>query len=203
MKKLFLLLPLTIILSFSVNKNGLTDKERGFAANHLTESLKGLTESVKGLSQAQLDFKAAPDRWSIKECVYHLALSENNIWQWMQGTLQAPANPEKRSEIKMADEQVLAGLSDRTNKVKTTEQFEPKNAKWTSADEALNTLKEERSKHVEYMKTTNDDMRNHVAPQTPLGPLDAYQLVLLMSSHTIRHTKQIDEVKADPNFPKN
>jgi hypothetical protein len=32
--------------------------------------------------------------------------------------------------------------------------------------------------------------------------LDAYRWVLLMSAHTERHTNQIKEVKADPNFPK-
>jgi hypothetical protein len=35
-----------------------------------------------------------------------------------------------------------------------------------------------------------------------LGPLDAYQWILLISAHSERHTKQIEEVKADPNFPK-
>jgi hypothetical protein len=34
-----------------------------------------------------------------------------------------------------------------------------------------------------------------------LGPLDAYQWILLISAHSERHTKQIEEVKADPNFP--
>ncbi len=38
---------------------------------------------------------------------------------------------------------------------------------------------------------------------TPLGrKLDAYQWVLLISAHCERHMKQIEEVKADPNFPK-
>ena len=44
-------------------------------------------------------------------------------------------------------------------------------------------------------------MRNHVG-QTPMGALDAYQIVLMISSHTNRHVQQINEVKADPNFPK-
>ena len=32
-------------------------------------------------------------------------------------------------------------------------------------------------------------------------PLDAYQWLLFISAHSERHTKQILEVKADPNFP--
>ncbi len=42
---------------------------------------------------------------------------------------------------------------------------------------------------------------NHVAT-TPVGMLDSYQLILFTAAHTNRHTQQIIEVKADPNFPK-
>lgn len=203
MKKLFILIPLAATVSFSVHRSGLTDKEKEFAANHLQQSGNAVAESIKGLSEAQMNFKAAPDKWSVKECVYHIALAETNIWQWVQSIAQAPANPEKRADIKMSDEQVLAGLQDRSQKRKTFEPLEPKNAKWASVDEGLKAFQEERAKHIEYVKSTSDDLRNHVAVQTPLGALDSYQLVLFMSAHTLRHIKQIDEVKADPNFPKN
>jgi len=36
-----------------------------------------------------------------------------------------------------------------------------------------------------------------------IGTLDGYQWILLISGHERRHTLQILEVKADPNFPKN
>lgn len=35
----------------------------------------------------------------------------------------------------------------------------------------------------------------------PFGPW-LYQNIILVAAHSERHTKQIDEVKADPNFPK-
>lgn len=203
MKKLLLLVPVLFLLSFTANNTGLTKKEKKFAAKYLKETHQALEQAVSGLSAAQLDFKPAADKWSIKECVYHLALSENNLWAWIDGVIKAPANPEKRSEIKMKDEAVMAGLADRTNKVKTMEPFEPKNAKWNTTGEALSALKAARDAHADYMKTTADDLRNHVAPQTPLGAMDAYQLVLFMSAHTTRHTKQIEEIKAEANFPKN
>ena len=31
--------------------------------------------------------------------------------------------------------------------------------------------------------------------------MDGYQWLLLLSAHSGRHTEQIEEVKADPNFP--
>jgi hypothetical protein len=46
------------------------------------------------------------------------------------------------------------------------------------------------------------DLRDH-AVMSPIGKnLDAYEWVLYIAAHSERHTKQILEVKADPNFPK-
>lgn len=203
MKKLLLLAGIGMLVSFTSLVETLSKKERKFAASHLKDTKNELLKSVKGLSDAQLNFKPAADKWSVKECVFHLAISETGIWQLVEATLKAPANPEKRVEIKMTDEKLLAGLSNRTNKIKTMEPFEPQNGKWANVDEALNALQEGRTKLIDYIKNTNEDMRSHIATQTPLGPLDAYQLVLLISSHTNRHMQQINEVKATPGFPAN
>ena len=44
---------------------------------------------------------------------------------------------------------------------------------------------------------------NSLSIATALGqPLDAYEWLLFVSAHSERHTKQILEVEADPNFPK-
>ena len=201
MRKLF---AIGLLLLFSVSSfSQLTKEDRKMVTKHLKSTLKVLNKSVKGLSEAQMNFKADPDKWSRKECVYHLALAETNLWGWVQGTVAAPANPDKRANIKMTDVQVLTGVEDRTHKVKTAENFEPKNAKWNSVAEAMDFLKAERQKHIDYLKGATDDYRNHVAEQTPLGPLDAYQLILLMSQHTVRHSKQIDEVKTSQGYPAN
>jgi DinB superfamily len=201
MKKIF---AFALLLLFTAASFGqLTKDEKKMVSKNLKATLKTLQKSIKGLSDAQLNFKAAPDKWSIKECVYHLAISETNLWGWAQGTLAAPANPGKRADIKITDEKLLAGVEDRTNKVKTGETFEPKNAKWATVPEALQFLKDERQKHIDALKASTEDYRNHVSEQSPLGPIDAYQIILLMSAHTVRHSKQIDEVKASAGYPAN
>jgi hypothetical protein len=54
----------------------------------------------------------------------------------------------------------------------------------------------------DFVGTTNDDLRDHVVV-LPFGSFDSYQMILFMAAHSNRHTQQIEEVKADPNFPKN
>ena len=55
---------------------------------------------------------------------------------------------------------------------------------------------------MDYIRTTNDDLRDHFYSHPVFGPLDGYQWLLLLSAHSARHTEQIEEVKADPSFPK-
>lgn len=202
MNKILLLALVAMLASFYAPVETLSKKERKMATTRLKATQKEMMKSVKNLSEAQLNFKSAPDKWSVKECVYHIALSEINLWQWVDGTLKAPANPDKRADIKMTDDQVIAGISSRSTKAKTFEALEPQTAKWVNTDEALAAFQEGRSKLINYIKSTDDDMRNHVATQSPLGAMDAYQLILLISSHTNRHVQQINEVKADAGFPK-
>jgi hypothetical protein len=48
---------------------------------------------------------------------------------------------------------------------------------------------------------TSADLRQHVS-DGPFGSMDAYEWILFIGAHSERHTKQILEVKAAPDFPK-
>ena len=110
-----LLLTLLVItgLAGTLNDPAISSKERKFSANLMKDTKTELIKSVKGLSEAQLDYKAAPDKWSVKECVYHIAISEKNLWQMLESAMKAPANPDKRTEIKITDEQMVSMMQDR------------------------------------------------------------------------------------------
>lgn len=199
----FLLLTLLVLtgLAGRIHSDSLTGKERRHLVSHLKDSKVQFLKSVKGLSEAQLNFKASPDKWSVKECIQHLALAENNLWAMAEVQLKQPANPDKRTDIKLTDDALVKMVTDRSFKAQASETFKPENAKWKTANEAVNEFKEKRANLLKYAKTTTDDMRNHVV-QVPFGSLDSYQLLLMISAHTLRHTQQIMEIKADPSFPK-
>jgi hypothetical protein len=202
-KKYGYLLLLFLVLSGlagTPTDNSLTKKERKFAADHMKNTRVDLVDAVKGLTSKQLNFKPSADSWSVQECVYHIAISEKNLWTLLEMTMKATANPEKRSEIKMTDEQIISMIQDRGMKVKTNEKFEPKNTPYKSMEEAMADFKSNRVNHIKYIKATTEDLRNHVT-QMPFGWLDCYQLCLMISAHTNRHTQQINEVKANAGFP--
>lgn len=200
MKHLLLLCFFPMLLSsFSIYNKTLTDAERKFAVDHLNQTRKDLLESVKGLSEAQLNFKPAADRWSVLECVQHITLASQGIFGMVQQTAQGATDSTFKSMV--GDEQFIGMVEDRSHKSQAPEPFKPVNSPYKDLKETLKAFNKGRDSVVTYIKTTNDDLREHVA-QMPFGKIDDYQLVLLISAHTNRHMQQLNEVKADPNFPK-
>ena len=183
------------------NDTAPSKQERKTAVSLLKETRADVLNTIKGLSETQLNFKASPEKWSVKECMYHIAISEKNLWAIMEGAMKSQANPEKRAEIKITDEQLIEMMEDRSSKVKTVESFEPKSTPYQYLDDAVNAFKVMRADHIKYMKSTTEDMRNHVV-QMPFGWLDCYQLCLMIASHSNRHMQQMKEVIADTDFPK-
>jgi hypothetical protein len=199
-----LLLTLLVItgLAGTLNESSLTGKERKVVVNSLKDTKSDLLKGIKGLSEAQLNFKAAPDRWSIKECVYHITLSEKNLWGFFESGMKGPATPEQRAEVKVSDEEIFKMITDRTHKAKAPESATPDKAKWTSVEAALADFKTGRATIVKYAKTSTEDLRNHIF-KLPFVTIDGYQMLLFISAHSNRHTQQLNEVKAHPDFPKN
>ncbi|MGZ3872926.1 MAG: DinB family protein [Mucilaginibacter sp.] len=183
-----------------INTKMLTSQERDFAVKFLTETETGVFKAVKDLSSVQLQFKSAADKWSVEECVKHIAAAETVLWAMAGPALNQPVNPEKRNEIKFNDEELVKVVENRSNKSKTFAALEPANSPYTMP-EALNAFKASREKLIAFIKTTPGDLRNHVLV-LPVGTYDLYQFILLISAHTNRHTQQIEEVKSDNNFPK-
>jgi len=181
--------------------DGISKKERKEAAKFLNETEEAVLNAVKGLSEAQLNFKPAADKWSVEDCMKHIAVTEITLWHMTDSIISQTANPEKRSDIKMTDDDVKKNIEDRTNKVKTYPSMEPRNTSFKNLEEAMNSFKENRSKLISYVKNTDADLRNHVAT-LPFASFDCYQMILFIGAHSQRHLRQMEEVKADPNFPK-
>lgn len=167
---------------------------------HLQKTKKALEAATKGLSPAQWNFKPAPDRWSIAEIYEHITLGESFLFDLIQKGVSAPATPEKKlAGAAEKDMQVQTMVVDRSQKFQAPDPLKP-TGRWTT-----NQMRQEfaarRVKSIEFVRTAPQDFRAHILPG-PAGELDAVQWIYFLSGHTERHTAQILEVKADPNFPK-
>jgi hypothetical protein len=176
------------------------DKDR--ALQYLESTKKGVLDATKGLSDAQWNFKIAPDRWSVAEVMEHLAAAEDMLRDVTQEqVMKSPAVPVRDAEeTKKADDGVLAMVPDRSHKVQAPEPLKPTN-RFGSPAAAQRHFVQSRATTEEYLRNTAG-LRAHLG-DSPMGKLDGYEFVLLIAAHSERHTKQMLEVKADANFPKN
>jgi hypothetical protein len=178
----------------------LSAADREKAMKYLESTKQGLEDATKGLSPARWNFKAAPDKWSVAEVTEHIAAAEDYIrGMVVEKVMTAPARP-AGEDVTAIDAMVVQAIPDRSQKKQAPEPLKPTN-RFGSPDGSLKHFLESRTTTEDFLNKT-PDLREHAA-DSPLGKkLDGYEWVLFIAAHSERHTKQILEVKADPNFPK-
>ena len=179
----------------------LTQGERDRALSLLHATRKQFLDSIAGLSDAQWKFKPAPNVWSIAECAEHIALAEDMLLAVIPKLMQTPAEPQKRAETQGRDEMLIKGYVDRSHKAQAPEMLVPTH-RWPTEAALVDHFKESRDRTLDYIRTTQDDLRNHFTQHPVFKIVDAYQFILMMAAHTERHTAQLNEVKHNPSYPK-
>ena len=190
-----------IISAFRLAPGTLTPEERKYAVDYFIKTRDRLLNDIKGLSETQLNWKADSTRWSVYQCVEHIALAESWILHFAQDAMKSPATPEKRSEVKYTPDQVVAMITDRSHKAQAPEPIKP-GKQFADGQAAAKAFLARRDSTIDYLKTTQEALKDHYLPGTPLGTLDVYEMLIFLAAHSERHTLQVEEVMANPNFPK-
>jgi hypothetical protein len=199
MRKAILLLCAAVIFAPAVFAQSLSQADREKGIKYLEQTRDAIVADTKNLTPAQWNFKAAPDKWSVAMTLEHIALAEDVFFKLVTDkAMRAPAGPPDRDFAKI-DALVLAMVPDRSTKRQAPPELVP-TGRWTPA-ETLDHFLQSRARTIEFLRTT-PDLRQHVT-DSPLGPMDAYESLLFIGAHSERPTKQILEVEASPNFPKN
>ncbi len=179
----------------------LTQGERDRALSELYVGRKQFLDSIAGLTGAQWNFKPAPNVWSIAECAEHIAVSDDFLLDSLPKMMQSPPEPQKRAAVKGKDEVILKAMVDRSHKAQAPEMLVPKR-RWTTQAALVEHFKQSRDRLLDYVRTTPDDLRDHFMEHPIFKTVDAYQIILMMSAHTVRHTMQLNEVKQAAGYPK-
>ena len=207
MKRAMLFLSSAVLLAVAgvapVEAQALNKVERERLVNHLKNTRKALAKETKGLTPEQWSFKAGPERWSVAECLEHITVSEDLIFDYTINTvMKTPAQPEKynAAAAQAKDDQIAKMIPDRSWKAQAPEQLRP-SGKWASPAETWKHFAASRKATIEYAKK-QAGLRAHFMDGPRIKDMDGYQWLLFLSAHSERHTAQIREVKADAKFPK-
>ena len=171
-----------------------------FLMNYFQQTEDRLNAQLEGLTTAQLQFTPSADRWSVSQCVEHIILTEKMLFDMARKALAKPANPERKDEMKLTNQQLIDMVTDRSHKAEATAELIGKGA-YTDPETAMADFRAQRKAILAYLDGISaDDLRNHI-DDSPFGPIDGYHSILFIAGHTARHTLQIEEVKSNPAFP--
>jgi DinB superfamily len=180
----------------------ITAAERAHAIQLLQDSQKEFLSLVEGLSEAQWNYKAGPDRWSVGETAEHIVLAEGGLFGGVQRAVAAPPNPDWEAKTRGKTEFIEKVMVDRSHKAQAPEPIQP-HGKITQ-EEVIARYKVVRAKTLKFAEETDVALKEHTAehPFPVFGTLNAYQWLIYIPLHNMRHDQQIAEVKASPGFPK-
>ena len=176
-------------------KTKLSKSERDFAANYLLQTHELLLNAVKEVDGELWTYQPSVNSWSVAGCFEHIVFAEGVIYEKINKMISG--EPNNNENLAYNDAVIIAKVADRSKKAKTPEFFEP-NGRWTSKSEMIKELESARNELMSFVKNTKADLRSFKAT-SPVGEADAYQHILELAGHTLRHTMQIKEIIADFN----
>jgi hypothetical protein len=199
------LLALSILLTAGAahaSDAAFTPAERAHALQLLEDSQKEFLALVDGLTDAQWTYKPGPDRWSVGETAEHIVLAEASLFGSVLRAVDSPPNPDWETKTRGKTEFIEKVMVDRTHKATAPEAIQP-HAK-ISHEEVIQRYKEQRARAIKFAEETQVPLKEHTFdhPFPVFGTLNAYQWLIYVPLHNMRHNQQIAEVKASPGFPK-
>lgn len=186
----------------------LTDDEQEEMVKLLDDSLDMFMGLITGLTDEQWNFKQNEDRWSVGECAEHIVRSERALLESAQAAMANGADPgwAKKTEGKTdLIRNVMpnrnpggAGGASAPQEIRPTE-------KWTRA-KAIQEYYKVRGEVRAFAETIafEQPIKSHIFehPFPVFGDLSAYDWLIYVPLHTVRHSKQMIEVMEDSNYPK-
>jgi hypothetical protein len=199
MRKLSLVLVLAAVMPLRAAAP-ISQQDRDALTKDLRASRTAFLNAIADVkTEAQWNYKPAPDRWSVAECAAHIIAAEQYFRDNIAAALKSPALPAAQQSA--AGDAVIAKMvRDRSSKFQAPAALEPK-GKVVPKAQAIKEFEAARAKTLDYVRTTQDALREH-GTGTPPQVTSAYQLVLMLSGHTERHTAQLLEVKASAGYAK-
>lgn len=204
MKIIFLALMMTGLLGAQTVTvvPDLTPEEKMAGLAELERTKAMMEKSLAGLSEAQANWKAAPEKWSVLECVEHLSLTESALTGMLTATLRGPdASAEQLEKSKGKSQRLTRFMPDRSNKVQAPAEIRPA-GKYETLPAGKDALFAARMHTMELLKKGDASLKTHILNHPFFGEIDGLAWFHMISLHMERHNKQIEEVKASAEFPR-
>jgi len=156
----------------------------------LEKSREDLHSAVEGIGEAEARVRPAEGRWSVLECLEHVATAERRFL----GRLES-ATPLESAIDPQREPHVLETVTDRSQRRQAPDLVQP-SGRFASLAEALADFDHTRAEVIRFAETRLSELRT-LGNQHPLfGRVSGYELMLIIAGHACRHAAQIREARA-------
>jgi len=176
----------------------LSTEERAQVLRWLEESHRGFFAEITGVSDDQWNWKPAPERWSVGETAEHIVLAEALLFNFVQRALAGPPNPHWEEQTKCKTGLLIQAMASREGKAAAPQPLVPRER--VTRAEVKDRFATKRTDIVKFASETHLALKEFTLahPFPVFGTLNAYQWLIYVPLHTLRHNKQIAELKAAP-----
>jgi hypothetical protein len=171
----------------------MTEDEQQVTLGSLQQGAAALREALDGVSDDQAQRIPGPGRWSMLQCVEHIALTEDALFSAILSAEAAPAPLIHTGR----EERIAARGADRSRPVESPEGVRPRGS-FSSSHQALRHFLASRENTLRYAAThLREDLRCRVTTHPLLGVVNVFEVLLLMAVHVQRHVGQINQIRAE------
>lgn len=168
----------------------MTPETRTDTVQLLEDSRKDFESAVSGISEAQAGQRPAPGRWSVLECVEHVAVVEERFLRRLReaGRLAKPrVDPSKETDL-------LARMIDRTARAQAPEAVLPAN-RFPGLTQALEEFRAARGRTIRFAHESGEELYSLAVEHARLGAMNGAEFMRIIAGHSRRHAAQIRDAR--------
>ncbi len=169
----------------------MTQNERQEILTSLKKGSAALLDALHSVTESLAERVPALERWSILQCIEHVALGENFLFSLIRTAklTNAPLINEQHEIL------IDTRGADRSVRRESPPDALPRGS-FSTLHEALQSFLASRERTIRFVSTNVEDLRSRITSHPLLGTVNCHEILLLMAVHPARHAKQIEEIKA-------
>jgi len=165
--------------------------ERTEIVDMLEQSREDFRAAVAGVSESLAKTRPEAERWSVLDCVEHVATVEEMFLKRLASGEHTEAPPEDNAK----EASIAVRIVDRSTRRQAPETVLPK-GRFTSLAEGLEHFEGARERSLQFARERAAELYALASMHPAFGPLNGVEALIIIASHSRRHAEQIREARA-------
>jgi hypothetical protein len=157
----------------------------------LEKSKEDFHAAANGLPESLANTRPEENRWSVLDCVEHVATVEEIFLKRLASGEYTDAPPEDKAK----EAALAARVVDRSTRRQAPETVVPK-GRFTSLAEGLERFHAARGRTLQLARERAADLYTLASVHPVFGPLNGVEALIIIAFHARRHAEQIREVRS-------